>query len=172
MKMSEATALIRIPLIKWGRPQSWCDLGCGTGTFTIALAQSLASGSTVHAVDLDRGALGAIPDQYRGVTILKVLADLRSPDLRLPAVDGILMANSLHFIQKQHLFLRKLLSVTDYFLIVEYERYKPSPWGPYPVSFERLCQLFGETGVKSVEKLATRRSRFGGTMYSALAEQS
>jgi len=38
------------------------------------------------------------------------------------------MANSLHFIQKQHLFLRKLLSVTDYFLIVEYERYKPSPW--------------------------------------------
>jgi hypothetical protein len=160
------------PLSNGSDAQSWCDLGCDTGAFTIALAQSLASGSTVHAVDLDRRALGAILDQYRGVAILKDLANLRSPGLRLPAVDGILMANSLHFIQEQHLFLRKLLSVTDCFLIVEYDRYKPSPWGPYPVSFERLCHLFGETGVKSVEKLATRRSRFGGTMYSALAEQS
>ena len=169
MKISEATVLIRTPLIEWARPQSWCDLGCGSGTFTIALAQSLASGSTVHAVDLDQGALWAIPHEYHGVTIRKVLADLRSPDLRLPSVDGILMANSLHFIQDQHVFLKKLLSVTNCFLIVEYERSKPSPWGPYPVGFERLCQLFNESGVKRVEKLATRRSRFGGTMYSAFA---
>jgi hypothetical protein len=172
MKISEATAFICIPRIEWARPQSWCDLGCGSGTFTIALAQSLASGSTIHAVDLDQAALEAIPDQYHGVAIRKVLGDLRSPSLRLPSVDGILMANSLHFIQNQHLLLRKLLSVTDCFLIVEYERSKPSPWGPYPVGFEKLCQLFSETGVSHVAKLATRRSRFGGTMYSAFAEQS
>jgi hypothetical protein len=55
---------------------------------------------------------------------------------------------------------------------VEYERAKPSPWVPYPVGFERLCQLFSESGVKRVEKLATRRSRFGGSMYSAFARQS
>jgi hypothetical protein len=81
------------------------------------------------------------------------------------------MANSLHFIPDQHLFLRKLLSVTDRFLIVEYERSKPSPWGPYPVGFDRLRQLFSETGVQRVEKLATRRSRFGGSMYSAFADR-
>src|ERR1700735_3593933 len=171
MKISEATALIRTPMIGWARPQSWCDLGCGSGTFTIALAESLASGSTISAVDLDHGALGRIPDQHHGVTIRKVLVDLRSPGLRLPPVDGILMANSLHFIPDQHLFLRKLLSVTDRFLIVEYERSKPSPWGPYPVGFDRLRQLFSETGVQRVEKLATRRSRFGGSMYSAFADR-
>jgi len=63
-------------MIEWTRPQSWCDLGCGSGTFTIALAQSLASGSTIHAVDLDQEALKAIPDQYRGVAIRKVVGDL------------------------------------------------------------------------------------------------
>jgi SAM-dependent methyltransferase len=172
MKINEAGALIRNPVIERPRPQSWCDLGCGIGTFTTALAQSLAPGSTIHGVDLDQEALKQIPDEYHGVAIRKVLGDLRSPGLRLPSVDGILMANSLHFIQDQNLFLRKLLSVTDCFLIVEYERSKPSPWGPYPVGFERLCELFSESGVERIERLATRRSRFGGTMYSALAQQS
>jgi ubiquinone/menaquinone biosynthesis C-methylase UbiE len=172
MKISQATALIRTPLIEWSRPQSWCDLGCGSGTFTTALALLLASGSTIHAVDLDQGALEGIPDQYDGVAIRKILGDLRSPSVRLPSVDGILMANSLHFIREQHLFLRRLLSLTDRFLIVEYERSRPSPWGPYPVGFEKLCELFSEAGVERVEKLATRPSRFSGMMYSAFAEQS
>jgi hypothetical protein len=82
------------------------------------------------------------------------------------------MANCLHFIQEQHLFLRRLLSMTDRFLIVEYERSRPNPWGPYPVGFERLRKLFRESGVEHVEKLATRPSQFAGKMYSAFAEQS
>ncbi|WP_353064497.1 class I SAM-dependent methyltransferase [Tunturibacter psychrotolerans] len=172
MKISEATALIRTPVIERAQPQSWCDLGCGSGTFTTALAQLLASGSTIHAVDLDQGALKRIPEQYHGVTIRKVLGDLRSSSLRLPAADGILMANTLHFIEDQHLFLKKLLSVTDRFLIVEYERSRPTPWGPYPVGFERLRELSSEAGLKRVERLATRASRFGGTIYSALAGRS
>jgi len=172
MKISQAMEFIRTPLIEWARPHSWCDLGCGSGMFTTALAQLLAAGSTIHAVDLDRRALAEIPDQYDGVEIQKILRDLQSPDLRLPPVDGILMANVLHFIREQRLFLRRLLSVTDRFLIVEYERSKPSQWGPYPVGFERLRELFGEAGVEHVEKLTTRPSRFGGAMYSAFAEQS
>ena len=89
--------------------------------FTTALALLLAFGSTIHAVDLDQRALEEIPDQYDGVAIRKILGDLRTPSVRLPSVDGVLMANSLHFIREQHLFLRRLLSLTDRFLIVEYE---------------------------------------------------
>jgi ubiquinone/menaquinone biosynthesis C-methylase UbiE len=172
MKISQAAALIRTPLIEWVRPQDWCDLGCGTGTFTTALAALLAPGSTIHAVDLDQKALEEIPDRYDGIEIRKVLGDLRSSSLRLPSVDGILMANSLHFIQEQHLLLKRLLSVTDRFLIVEYERSRPNPWEPYPVGFAKLCELFSEVGVERVEKLATSRSRFGGTLYSATAKRS
>jgi hypothetical protein len=132
----------------------------------------MAPGSTIHAVDHDPGALERISDQYDGIAIRKILGDLRSPSLRLPSVDGILMANSLHFIPDQVLLLRRLLSVTERFLIVEYERSMPTPWGPYPVGYERLCELFSEAGIARVEKLATLPSRFGGTMYAAVAEQS
>jgi hypothetical protein len=132
----------------------------------------LAPGSMIHAVDLDQRALDGVPDSYDGVEIRKTLADIGSPSLRLPTVDGILIANTLHFIRDQQVFLSRLLSVADNFLIVEYERTRPNPWGPYPVGFERLCQLFTEAGVERVEKLATLPSLFGGTMYSALAERS
>ena len=170
VKISEAAALIRTPLIEWARPQSWCDLGCGGGTFTMALAHLLAPGSTIHAVDLNQRALARVPGHYDGVEIRKTVGDIRSPSLRLPVADGILMANTLHFIQEQQGLLRRLLSVTDRFLIVEYEQTKPNPWRPYPVGFERLRQLSTEAGLERVKKLATRPSLFGGTMYSALAE--
>ena len=115
----------------------------------MALAQLLAPGSTIYAVDLDRRTLEGIPDQHNGVEIRKIVGDLQSFSLRLPQVDGILMANTLHFIQEQQALLRRLLSVADRFLIVEYERSRPNRWGPYPVGFERLRQLFSEAGVEA-----------------------
>ena len=167
MNTSEATALIRTPLIEWAQPQSWCDLGSGSGTFTVALAQLLVPGSTIYAVDFDQRALEEIPDQHNRVEIRKIVGDLQSSSLRLPSVAGILMANTLHFIQEQQIFLKRLRSVADHFLIVEYERSKPSRWGPYPVGFERLRQLFTDAGVERVEKLTTKPSRFGGTICNS-----
>jgi hypothetical protein len=68
-----------------------------------------------------------------------------------------------------YLLLRKLAPLTGCFLIVEYERSKPSSWVPFPVGFLDLCELFRATGLERIEKVATLRSRFGGTMYSAFA---
>ncbi len=99
MKVGEAMTLIRNPAFERSQIQSWCDLGCGFGTFTVALAQSLVPGSTIHAVDMDPTALEAIPNEVDGVAIRKVLTDVRSPGLRLPLVDSVLMAKSLHFIE-------------------------------------------------------------------------
>jgi hypothetical protein len=120
----------------------------------------------------DPRVLEGIPDQHDGVEIRKIVGDLQSSSLRFPSVEGVLMANTLHFIQEQQIFLKRLRSVADRFLIVEYERSKPNRWGPYPVDFKKLRQLFIEAGVDRLEKLATRPSLFGGTMYSALAERS
>ena len=172
MKIGEASALIRTPLIEWDRRQSWCDLGSGNGTFTRALARLLAPGSTIYAVDFDASILEEIPERHNEVEIRKIVGDLESRTLRLPIVEGVLMANTLHFIREQQSLMRRLLTVTDRFLVVEYERSKSSRWGPYPVRFEKLTQLFSEVGMDRVEKLATRPSLFGGTMYSALAQRS
>jgi SAM-dependent methyltransferase len=172
MKISQAVALIRTPFIESAQRQTWGDLGCGSGTFTMALADLLAFGSTIHAVDLDQRALQQIPERDDGVEIRKIVGDIRSPGLRLPPVDGILMANTLHFIREQEVLLKRLLSLTDRFLVVEYERSRPNRWGPYPVGFDRLRQLFSQAGVDRVEKLATHPSLFGGTLYSAIANNS
>lgn len=142
MKIDEAAALIHIPLVERDRPQSWCDLGSGRGIFTRALAQHLAPGSTVYAVDFDASALEGIPDRYKDVEIRKIVGDVESLTLRLPASDGVLMANMLHFVREQQSLLRRLLIVTDRFLVVEYERIRPHRWGPYPVGFDKLCQTF------------------------------
>ena len=58
-------------MIEWTQPQSWCDLGCGSGTFKIALAQSLASASTIQAVDLDHEALEVIPGRIAELQFVK-----------------------------------------------------------------------------------------------------
>jgi ubiquinone/menaquinone biosynthesis C-methylase UbiE len=169
MEIHQAAALIRTPLVDWARPQCWCDLGCGSGTFTEALASLLAPGSTIYAVDMDQNVLKLIPDRINGSNIQKIFGDISSTTLRLPAVDGILMANSLHFVRAQVSLLSRLLSLTRQFLIVEYDRMLPNPWGPYPISFNKLCKRFEEAGVKRVQKLTTYPSRFGGTIYSAFA---
>jgi hypothetical protein len=146
--------------------------GLRTGTFTLAVAQLLAPGSTVHAVDQNSKALAGIPADFNGVQILKITADLGTRELSLPAVDGVLMANSLHFIRRQSELLKELLTFTSQFVIVEYERFLPHPWGPYPVPFRKLRKLFAQAGVDRVEPIATRPSRYGGTIYSAFASRS
>jgi hypothetical protein len=42
-------------------PTIWADLGCGNATFTFALAEVLASGSVIHAMDLDDSGLRRVP---------------------------------------------------------------------------------------------------------------
>ena len=41
-------------------PALWADLGAGTGTFTLALAELLGAGSTIYAVDADANAIHAL----------------------------------------------------------------------------------------------------------------
>ena len=80
------------------------------------------------------------------------------------------MANSLHFIREQAQLLSRLTAVSQRFLVVEYERSQSSRWEPYPIDFQKLGALFHEVGADAVHRIKTRKSRFGGTMYSALAE--
>ena len=61
MYIAEATELIRIDKISGARAQTWCDLGCGTGTFTLALATLLPPGSVIYAIDEDENRCHGFP---------------------------------------------------------------------------------------------------------------
>lgn len=156
-----------------GSPAVWVDLGSGEGTFTHALASLLAPGSVVHAIDTDASALAGLRASSP-VRIVPHALDFVSVPWPVDVVDGILMANSLHYVRDQRGFLAlcaSRLSPRGRFLVVEYDTTTASPWVPYPVPRGGLAGLFASVGF-SVGFLGSRRSVFRrAELYAAVAER-
>ncbi len=155
-----------------GEVETWADLGCGDGVFTLALAEQLAAGSTIHAIDRDRAVLRRIPASHRGVHIETHAGDFTRLSWPFAPVDGILMANALHFVADQAAFLRRCaasLTPAGRFLIVEYDTDRPNPWVPYPLSRNSLAALFATVGFDSVETLGSRPSVYQRAALYAVA---
>jgi SAM-dependent methyltransferase len=150
---------------------TWADLGCGTGTFTLALAELLAPSSTIHAMDQDSRALRQIPARHKSVSITTHQGDFTDGAWPFTDVDGILMANSLHYVADQASFIRACesrMTVPRRFLIVEYDTDRANPWVPYPISQARLRSLFSDAGYPSIRILRSRPSVFRrAALYAA-----
>jgi ubiquinone/menaquinone biosynthesis C-methylase UbiE len=150
--------------------QYWLDLGCGTGTFTEALATILPAHSKIIGVDKNNQQLP--PQMGNQVSIKFIEADFETKALEVAGLDGILMANSLHFIRDKESLIRRLekhFSTSRRFLIVEYDTIASNPWVPYPIDLHGLKSLFDRVGTYSISKLGVRRSLYGSAMlYGAL----
>lgn len=172
MELKQAIELIYNDCIVQHRVTVWADLGCGTGLFTQALAQLLQPGSAIHAVDSDKGALSQLGSLPGNVTLDKIQANFERDDLSFNELDGILMANSIHYIEDKIRFIRKAekwLRPSGCFLLVEYDTELANPWVPYPLPFNTLKQLFIQLGYKEVKKLQERPSIYNrASIYSAL----
>ena len=155
MDLKTAISLIRSPHIKSNAATNWADLGCGSGLFTKALSTLLQTGSKVAAVDKDTSALKKV-GVVNGISLERLHADFISDDLPLQNLDGILMANALHFVKDKSAFIQRLRSYvnkTASFLIVEYDTARSNPWVPYPLRVEGWQKLFGETGYSQYEEI-------------------
>lgn len=150
----------------------WADLGAGTGTFTRGLASLLAPGAEVYAIDRDPRAVAALASI--GTSVIPLRADFAEWDaLALPPLDGILLANALHFVADQAPLLARLaagLRPGGRLVVVEYEGRPASRWVPYPVSSARLAGLL-PPGMSAPVLAGSRPSAFGGTMYAAWSER-
>lgn len=150
-------------------PQRWADFGCGTGVFTHALAMVLPAHSEIMAIDQTRQALPPVMAGQISVNFLR--ADMELDPLPLHQLQGMLMANSLHYIRDKQTFLKKMeaaFSEKKQWLIVEYDTEVANSWVPFPISFKRLQDMFLALGYTKVEKINTRESVYGGDMYAAL----
>lgn len=152
---------------------TWADLGCGTGTFTLALADVLAAGSVVHAMDRDGSVLRKIPAAHKQVSITTHCGDfLRQESWPFAGLDGILMANSLHYVEDQSTFIRACepwMRSPRRFLIVEYDTYDATRWVPSPLPQARLIRLFNGAGYGSISILRSRPSLYRrAALYAAL----
>jgi SAM-dependent methyltransferase len=172
----DAVALIGGRRIGGDQPAIWADLGCGDGTFTRALATLLPTGSVIHAVDQNARALRQIPGEHAGVSIVRHLADFSTPPWPFDALDGVLLANSLHYVRDQPAFIRACQPAMRHprrFLIVEYDTDRPNRWVPYPLSRKALERLFGEERYPSIAFLGSRPSTYQrAELYGAWVEES
>ncbi|EFH85073.1 class I SAM-dependent methyltransferase [Ktedonobacter racemifer] len=154
---------------------TWADLGSGGGAFTLALANLLGSGAHIYSVDQDKRALQeqarAMRARFPAVAVEYIVADFTRL-LNLPPLDGILLANSLHFVRHKGAVLDQLRSYLrpgGSLLLIEYNADHGNPWVPYPLSYPTWEKLAQQHGFGSTRLLATVPSRFLREMYAALS---
>ena len=158
-----------------GAGTTWADLGSGEGAFTLALADLLGPTGSISTVDRDSRALRvqvqALGDAFPDVTVTALVADF-TVLLDLPPLDGIVMANSLHFERDKLAVLHLVggyLRPTGRLILVEYDTDHGNPWVPYPLSYRSWATLTAAAGFRDTQRLASVPSRFLGSIYSALS---
>jgi SAM-dependent methyltransferase len=155
MKLADAVSLINDVSINLVPKAVWADLGCGSGLFTRALAQLLSPGSTIYAIDKDAGVekLSTAGD----VTIFGQQLDFVNDLQHLPLLDGIVMANSLHYVEDQQRFVTAMsakLNAAGKVIIVEYDTDRGNRWVPFPLKYSKLTGLFHQAGYVNHRLLA------------------
>ena len=80
----------------------WADFGSGTGAFTLALADLIGPAGVIYSIEQDRSALAqqerSLHERFPNTIVHTRVADFTHP-IRdsVPTLDGIVMANALHF---------------------------------------------------------------------------
>jgi ubiquinone/menaquinone biosynthesis C-methylase UbiE len=156
----------------------WADFGAGSGAFTLALSELIGLKAEIYAIDKDRSGFGTLEQSHRTLfgtsqNIHPVRADFTGV-LSLPPLDGIIMANSLHFFKDKEKVLRHVrsfLKLNGTLLLVEYNVDSGNMWVPYPLSFETYQALAPRAGFTEPHLLGTHASRFLREFYSATAHR-
>ena len=155
---------------------TWADLGSGTGAFTLALAELVGPAGAIYSVDRDASALSrqaeALRVRFPTVSARQVTADFTQP-LELPALDGIVMANSLHFVREKTDLVARLatqLRAGGCFVLVEYDADRGNAWVPFPISYRSWTAIAAAAGLSDTRRIGSVPSRFLGSIYSAVSE--
>lgn len=172
MRHADHVALLRDGVVPGG---VWADLGSGEGAFTLALAELIGEAGRIYSVERDAAALRtqreAMAERFPSVSVEYVRGDFTKP-LDLPPLDGIVMANSLHFYREKEVPVRRLaaaLKSDGRFVLVEYDADRGNAWVPYPISYSRWEVLTAQAGLTATRLLARVPSRFLGAIYSAVS---
>lgn len=153
---------------------AWADLGCGDGIFTSALHSLIQPGDDIYAVDKDRRALQALTrnfaESYPDASLHPIHADFTRP-VTLPPLDGLVMANSLHFVKDKLSILAQiihLLKPGGRLIVVEYNTRRGNFAVPYPLDEAGFLARASQVGLREARILTKIPSSFLGEMYSGL----
>ena len=139
--------------------------------FTTALASLLPDGSTVHAMDHDARALARLPARHGNAALLAHAGDFTVFPWPFDHLDGVLMANSLHYVRDPATLLRGVETMLRRrrILLVEYDIARGNAWVPYPIHHASAVELFRSAGFDVATPLGRRRSVYRrGDLYGLL----
>ena len=110
--------------------------------------------------------------RFPDVAVTYIEADY-TKTLDLPALDGVIMANSLHFQRDRRKgdvlrFVYDRLNSGGRLLVVEYNTDRGSIWVPHPFSYDSWVRMAKGHGFSDTRLLATRPSRHLREIYSAI----
>ena len=146
------------------RPQTWADIGAGTGLFTQALDQILPAGSTLYALDKSPHSLWSLHLERCQLRVTEGDFEQKMADLP-EGLDGILMANALHYTPNPENVLKNLyghLRPYGKLILIEYDTDQPRPpWVPYPISKKRLEEVAPKAGWDTPEQTGGMPSAYG-----------
>lgn len=152
----------------------WADLGAGSGAFTLALRDVAGPEVEIYAVDRSRERLralqAAMERAFPGAQLSLVHEDFTQP-LAVPALDGILAANAVHFVRDQVMLLRswrRYLKPEGRLVVVEYDTDRGNRWVPYPLSCATFGEVAQEAGYAEPALIGRRHSHFLDGFYAAL----
>lgn len=158
---------------------TWAEFGAGAGVFTRALARLLGPTARIYAVDRDARSIAALQRwaAREAPNVIPLLADFTRPfdlpGLDQPGLDGLLIANALHFVADPDVVLQRLVALArpgGRVVLVEYDRRAANRWVPNPIPMTRLPELAARAGLSAPAIVATRPSAFGGVLYVAAAD--
>jgi SAM-dependent methyltransferase len=169
-----------LDLLKKGIPTPgglWAEFGSGRGAFTQALAELIGPGGEIYSVDRDKHALRSQAQAVEArLGERSPRMHYRSEDytrpLDLPPLDGVLMANSLHFQRDKHPVLKliwRYLRPGGRLIVVEYNVDRGNTWVPHPISYKSWEALAQNCGFERTSFLAARPSSFLKEIYSAVS---
>jgi trans-aconitate methyltransferase len=171
-RLTKARALLQPALI--GAGPVWADLGCGEGIFTYLLHEFLPADNTIYAVDKSRRALHTLARSLAGVApeavVQPIQADFSQP-LDLPPLDGLLLANALHFLKDKKPPLLRLIQYLNpggRLVIIEYNTNRGNWAVPYPLDEDSFIALAAAVGLREARIVARKPSTFLGEMYTGL----
>jgi ubiquinone/menaquinone biosynthesis C-methylase UbiE len=152
----------------------WADLGCGDGIFTYVLGQFLRPDSEIYAIDKNRRALAALKRNLAELqlptAVHPILADFTHP-LDLPPLDGLVMANTLHFVRHKQSVLQRLMHLFKpggRLIVIEYNTSRGNYAVPHPLDETAFLTLANQVGLKKSQIVARAPSTFLGEMYTGL----
>ena len=156
----------------------WADLGSGSGAFTLALAELLGPGAEIYSIDKKKNRLRRqerdMGERFPGSSLQTIMADYTRP-LDLPPLDGVVMANALHFQRNKDGVLQLIynyLQPGGRLILVEYNVDHGNFWVPHPLSYPSWEKLADRNGFVRTHLLRTRPSSFLREIYSALSYRS